>query len=279
MAEFISGLKKAGESNFKEIYAKRAECDKNGRDLASAIDSKQATISDLATIRNNASSAKSQSQSNYTAINKLVDLVSTQDPNVLTTQAQNLVDAVNEVFSLTKAVQKQTNANDLSIISINASIGNIEDLTTGSDNLVLALNSLNQEIITVNQNLSDQLTSLDNSVAKKSGNNRYSGNNSFYDEGFSWEDGSSLYSAKVNTHGSFKFTYSAEDDQKVNTYTYTFPKKTGTVAFTSDLSSYVPTTRTINGKSLSSNITLTASDLGISTSSPVKIGSTLTISW
>lgn len=34
------------------------------------------------------------------------------------------------------------------------------------------------------------------------------------------------------------------------------------VATTNDLSSYVPTTRTVNGKALSSNITLTASDVG-----------------
>lgn len=33
MAEYINGIKKAGETTYKPIYAKRAECDKNGEDL------------------------------------------------------------------------------------------------------------------------------------------------------------------------------------------------------------------------------------------------------
>lgn len=33
MTEFINGIKKVGEATYKPIYAKRAECDKNGENL------------------------------------------------------------------------------------------------------------------------------------------------------------------------------------------------------------------------------------------------------
>jgi len=43
------------------------------------------------------------------------------------------------------------------------------------------------------------------------------------------------------------------------------PNQSGTIALTSDLSSYVPTTRTINAKQLSSNVVLNTSDIADST--------------
>lgn len=48
-----------------------------------------------------------------------------------------------------------------------------------------------------------------------------------------------------------------------NNYTYQFPDAGGTLALTSDLSGYVPTTRTVNGHALSANVTVTKSDVGL----------------
>ena len=68
MAEYINGIKKAGETTYKHIYAKRAECDKNGNDITTTY----ALIETLGILSNLKTKTKTDLVS---AINEVLDSI------------------------------------------------------------------------------------------------------------------------------------------------------------------------------------------------------------
>lgn len=217
MASFISKLKKKGESVWKEIFAKRAECDKNGN----VITSTYATQKSLNTL--DASAAKLKENNLFTGQNAFPYVIVQNNEDILTETT---------TYYTNQFVFKQGNKiYTISYPKNNGTLALIEDLSAYLTSSAAASTYATKEALNAKANLQGNnsfrggINNFDNIRVNNEENENQVG---IHDTEISVTDGSS---GTYYKNGSIQYDPNEEDS-----YTINLPRKDGTLALTSDTS-------------------------------------------